>query len=499
VLFLYSHNQSQASLADIWLPLGFTLVLATALMCLARLIFHDSRRAGMMVTFFLFLFYSYGRVCQALRDRWPARYILASLVVLALYTVLIVVVCILLRRHKGTYHSMTRLLNAAVVALLVVPAVRIAAHAWASDRAPVPLPSISLSSPPPPGGRAPQDLPDIYYIIMDRYASAGTLRDVYGYDNGEFTGYLRGRGFYVADSSTCNYARTDFSLASSLNLVYLTDLLEETRTPGRFMRAVYSWLQDHAVLRFLRQQGYRFVHFGSWWTPTSRNDRADLNVNRHILSEFSMVLYKTTMLYAVGAALGLDSHGEQWRRVPYEFQRLKGMPAVAGPKFVFVHFLVPHEGFVFDRDGRFVSRTEQARRALEENYVNQLVYTNRELTEAMESIITRSEKQPIVILQADEGPRPVANFTPRNSVGDLRARFGILNAYYLPGVDTSVLYPTITPVNSFRIVLNLYFDTNLELLPDRNFVLDSYDVREVTDVVARSTRGEAAPTGPAVH
>ena len=55
------------------------------------------------------------------------------------------------------------------------------------------------------------------------------------------------------------------------------------------------------------------------------------------------------------------------------------------------------------------------------------------------------------------------------------------------GADTSRLYASITPVNSFRVVLNEYFGTELPLLPDRNYVLDSYEVVDVTGIVSRST------------
>ena len=48
-------------------------------------------------------------------------------------------------------------------------------------------------------------------------------------------------------------------------------------------------------------------------------------------------------------------------------------------------------------------------------------------------------------------------------------RFGILNAYYLPGGGEQHLYESITPVNTFRVILNHYFDHNLELLPDRSY------------------------------
>ena len=45
----------------------------------------------------------------------------------------------------------------------------------------------------------------------------------------------------------------------------------------------------------------------------------------------------------------------------------------------------------------------------------------------------------------------------------------IFNAYYLPSVDKSKLYPTISPVNSFRLVFNEYFGGNYDLLPDKSY------------------------------
>ena len=35
---------------------------------------------------------------------------------------------------------------------------------------------------------------------------------------------------------------------------------------------------------------------------------------------------------------------------------------------------------------------------------------------------------------------------------------GILNAYYFPGQDYHSLYPNITPVNSYRVIFNQFFN-----------------------------------------
>ena len=55
---------------------------------------------------------------------------------------------------------------------------------------------------------------------------------------------------------------------------------------------------------------------------------------------------------------------------------------------------------------------------------------------------------------------------------DTEARMAILNAYYLPGDGAKMLYPTITPVNSFRVVFNAYFGQEYPILPDTSLYSD---------------------------
>jgi len=85
----------------------------------------------------------------------------------------------------------------------------------------------------------------------------------------------------------------------------------------------------------------------------------------------------------------------------------------------------------------------------------------------------------VIIIQSDEGPFPPGWLTDEESGDDwqkqifenLEAKTAILNAYYLPGVNIDkLLYPSITPVNSFRMIFNQYFGASYNLLPDQIFI-----------------------------
>ena len=71
----------------------------------------------------------------------------------------------------------------------------------------------------------------------------------------------------------------------------------------------------------------------------------------------------------------------------------------------------------------------------------------------------------------------------------LEAKYGILDAFYLPGAavaGTPEPYSTVTSWNTFPIVFARYFGANIRLLPDRSFTSSSYTrPYDFTDVTTR--------------
>ena len=116
---------------------------------------------------------------------------------------------------------LTQTLNIVAFAAVVLPVLQISVGYFQELRA-----EVTDSS------NAPQDLriagdkpaPDVYYIILDAYSRDDILDEVYDYDNSSFLNELTNLGFYVARCSQSNYAQTQLSLASALNLDYISEL-----------------------------------------------------------------------------------------------------------------------------------------------------------------------------------------------------------------------------------------------------------------------------------
>mgnify|MGYP000250471480 CR=1 FL=1 len=167
----------------------------------------------------------------------------------------------------------------------------------------------------------------------------------------------------------------------------------------------------------------------------------------------------------------------------FTLRKLKIIPDIDKPTYTFAHIICPHRPFVFDKLGNDVLQNTQfnldntiikdgqfEEREFIDKYVQQTAYLNKLVLETVDTIIAKSDEKPIIIIQADHGPGSYyIRKRYKNSNDPFRIRMAILNAYYFPDKDYSDLYSSISPVNSFRVILNKYFDTNLDILEDKSY------------------------------
>lgn len=501
VVFLFHHNIGlQESIGTLLQALAVVLAGVLAVLALALVVLRDRLRAGAVTTLAAILFFSYGHVWNLVGSRLGNEaLVLAAWSVLALAGVLVI-----LRLGRGRLEAVSRgalVIGGVLVLLNLIPIVTYQLNRALQQ-------GTAVASEVVPGGESQvRRRPDIYFIVPDRYAGERTLAEQYGFDNSYFLDALRDRGFYVADRSFANYQATADSLASSLNFEYLTEiepLNRRIREGDRVRQALGEAAQgSFAVERFLHARGYSYVHVPTWWDWNATNSEADAIYRYGSGSEFSSVLVNSTVLRAPEAWLG-DGEASGLRDVArahtlYQLEQLPTIADLPGPKFVFVHLSLPHQPYVFDAQGDPLAEEVVLSRPDSVSYTEQLAYANRRLLDTIDRLLDGpAETHPVIILQADEGPHferlerdPVHVNYLEALPDELHQKFSILSAFYLPGVDDPGLYPSISPVNSFRVVFNAYFGADLPLLPDRSYVWRSGNQGELVDITDRIPIGSA--------
>ncbi len=476
---------------------------AGGLLLLLQVAYRDLRKAALLATIAIVVFVSFGGLYAMVEtvQFGSLRPFRRAIVLPAIYLGVAAIGWVIARARRPLVQA-TAVLNIVAAGCLVVPlysVVRAQADALRRDTPALALPAATTTT----------ARPDIYYIVFDRYGDESTLRQ-HGFDNQPFYRFLESRGFYVARDSRSNYVKTALSLASSLNMSYLDPLQQAEGRESQNWLPVFRWIRDGSVVRFLKSQGYRYVHVGSWYGPTESNPGADRNVNFYTTVPYPTMRLLHNELLAPLRRLGrfpaIDERVQQWYRVPRQIADVIEHAADPGPTFSFIHILVPHPPYVFDRDGGYLSEDVASRRGLSTNYVNQVVAANAMATRLIDGIVQRARTPPVIILQGDEGPYPRGTTSSQYnwhtaSASALREKSGILNAYLLPGRGAAGLYPSVSPVNSFRVVLNAYFGTGLPLLPDRIFAHESelapYSFADLTSTLGAPRRAATAGAAPA--
>jgi hypothetical protein len=502
VLFLFAQNLDEdVGFRVILWPLVGCVIAAAVLFGICSAALRDRNKGAVLTSILLLLFFSYGQVIDVTHGHTIFANYGFMLALWISFAVLAVVLMARTKRDLSGANGNLNLLALVLIALNVFPIALYHPRAVAGEATgPLRIPGVTHVD---DGAKR-----DIYYLIFDRYPGPKTSENLYKgqFDNSDFFNFLDKKGFYVARDTLANHLKTQHSLASSLNMRYITYLHDETAGQEADQTPVQQLLQNFRLERFLKSLGYRYYHVGSWFPPTFEDPTADENFHFNTWSQFSSRLLETTMWRGIRRALGVRDPFDFWliqrEHGLYEMNKLKEIQDLPGPRFVFAHVLLPHPPYVFDRNGGFIDHEPVD--ADKPRMFEQIRYTNKRIEELVDSLLAGpDETDPIIVLQSDEGPHPPRyqadedNFnwtTATNS--ELGEKFRILNAYYLPQVGNEDLYPSISPVNSFRFIFDKYFNADMPLLPDKSYVFhDWHHLYDFTDITHRLREEPSAGSG----
>ncbi|MBE0697393.1 MAG: sulfatase-like hydrolase/transferase [Anaerolineaceae bacterium] len=493
ILSLYVVNLGQVPFLEAARPLLIGLGGAALMLVVLRLVIGEWHRAGLAASLAVLLFFTFGHAHRVLISFFgPKHFASQSVWMIAVWLFFFFLGLRAIVRTRQRPKQLTFLLNMVGAAAIVtclwwvgvygIRGVKANMDATAAPPAEKTVEPHKIATYPPP---VP---PDIYWIVLDGYGRQDVLSELYQTDNRPFLRFLKTRGFYVANQAHSNYGQTALSLSSTLNMDYLDQLL--ALKPDWNDRAQLTELINNSLVQqALDKAGYQTIAFSNGY-PVTQMVEADRFVQREgELSSFEVSLLSGSL--GDGGAINQTLLDDYRKRIIWQAVELEILAKEPGPKFVFAHFILPHPPFVFPSSaqtrmslaGADGSSYDGTTAEYIQGYRQQLNFTNHLAQDMITSILANSKRPPIIILQGDHGPGSHLDWSSAENTC-MRERFSILNAYYFPEREYSALYPQITPVNSFRVVLNRYLGTNLPLLDDRSFYSTwerPYELQEVTD------------------
>jgi Sulfatase len=325
--------------------------------------------------------------------------------------------------------------------------------------------------------------PDIFFIVFDEYMSSKGLSEYFNFNNRVIDSLFTSAGFYTSSGSKSNYNMTAFSLASTFNYNYL-DLQkgDNTVSHNTFLKASTTF-KENRLTSFLTRQGYDIINYGCFDL-----ENAILHTKPYFESLSTDMIDNQTIISRIKKDIGwnfaIKNIFNGQFKIPKDYKRnkeyhlyrnnfnieqtLKELTRPGNkPRFIYAHIMLPHDPYFFDSTGNFVSDTAILQGKINRGnaYISQLIYSNKLLSKIIQAALTKTNRERVVIIEGDHG----FGFHDDTTFKD--REFKNLNEYYFSDLDYHSLYSSVSPVNTFRIVLNKYFCYNLPLLKDSSIYL----------------------------
>ncbi len=480
ILLLLAGNINDIPISELFPSILISPLVATGLMLLINWRLKNIHRSAFFVFLLEFWFFHYGTIRPYFLNLHVGNISLGDHVVfLPIWSIVFILFGSgLVWRRITSPTTITLFLNIFCIALIIVSLGRNLQQLLPQY---LTKPQVSASSAGTVKLTANSNMPDIYYMIIDGYGREDVLREIYQYDNSGFIKALQDRGFFVGDKSQCNYMQTTLSLASSLNMDYLNNLLP-TSIDGRHLVGI---IRQNRVQSLLKSLGYVSVAYSSGFLPTELIN-ADYYYSPNVLLKSqnlaALILYYSPVYILVEKGwlgLPITSFSEQQANISFIIQNLsEGTPITTKPKFVFAHITVPHPPFIYDQNGPITpndyyilvdgNHVLGGPKAYKQGYIDQLIYINKQILQVIDKILANSANPPIIILQSDHGPGAYLDWQSVDKTC-LKERISILNALYLPQGGAAEVPEDITPVNTFAIIFNTYFEGDFKLAENKMY------------------------------
>lgn len=326
--------------------------------------------------------------------------------------------------------------------------------------------------------------PDIYFLVFDAMPSTQAMKREWGFNNSSLDSFLATNRFYTAAAAKSNYNLTVLSVSSMMNMSYLPKFNYEKNEIAMYFKAGVSII-DNSLTRILRRKNYDIKQF----QPVSFLD-TDLPNASFFNSLITMNYFYQTLPGRIYKDLSwninriklpqfknyliskIEKQNKQHQQTVFKTIELVKKTCTKEKEksqFVYGHFILPHDPYIFDSTGSIkpanhtrISSLSEAEQ--KESFIEQVLFANKIIQDLITHILSKNRNNTIIVLAGDHGYR--------NIYGKKKyMTFDVLASIYFPDKQYNALYQDVSLVNIFRIVLNHSMQSQLPLLKDSSIFI----------------------------
>ena len=465
IIYLFSKNLSEEPIFILQL-LSLFIITAFSLWLLLGYVLKNRIKSSLIISFWAGLFFSNGHLRFFLNDLLIINNIKLAFITVGIYIILFIIFPIFIIKTKRELNNITKIVMVSALVVIMMPIMDVGQFfifdydysAGKNIENHLDVNSVSTFD----------DHPDVYYILPDEYAGSKSLEMFWNYDNSNFTNFLIENDFYVAQDSFSNYDRTATSIPSTMNMEYI----HESNTIDATGQKEDTW----QVFDNFRSKGYTtyFIESGLYLDfPTNNVDNKLCSPSDIFDSYFMRNIFEYSMILPPSVEFLLQEDTRDKIICPFdELDKISENDVM--PKFVFTHVMAPHSPFVFDSNGgnseSIISSLGDVNSHKEKSYANQLQFVNSKIKHIVQKLLD-TDNPPIIIIQSDHGWRlPHEQDEPSTQYIKYLNNF---KAYYIPNGDRNIELENTSPVNTFRVLFNTYFDDDYEILENKFYILNN--------------------------
>ena len=495
ILIIYSQNIGRVEIEELILPVIIIVGPTIGLYYFLKSILKNENKSAIIVTLILIMLFSYGHIYYLLSDVMidefdigQNRYLIPAFGLVLGISIFFII------RARRVFDNATSILNVISIVFIIVAISNVAlvgAEITSCDKCSnqeffyeardfsdyFESHEFSISE--------NQELPDVYYLILDEYARNDALIEYHNFSNHELTEFLEKKGFHIAKNSFANYPMSVQSIPAIMNMDYINFLADEIGTEVRNYKPLngknYGLYPNNMVIKNFKEMDYKIITFNTFALHLHENPLADKTFchrDKFLLdNRLADVLARTSIF---GYYIERWAEGELRQATLCAFENFGNAGNVFDePVFVWAHVMLPHPPWIFGPNGEeitpgkplLITDNPEFRDSGWEpkrQYIQQVQFANKKTIEVVENIL-ENNRNAIIIIQGDHGTAWETNWM-EPSKEDAWQRLRNFDAIYFPDKDKrDLLLDDRTLVNTFRTVFNAYYESNYELLENKMY------------------------------